>query len=294
MAHEPTAGQGSVDAHAPSFRTIVVHVEAAARCPARIDLALRLARANNSHVLGIAPTGVPDVLLSMSGAVPDVVELVGLSARFLRMRADGAIGAFRQQASAAGASAIEGRVVAGDPAEIISGFGRCADLLVVGQEDGSSADALPLQLPPVLFRTGRPLLIMPSVGSADSTGKNVLVAWKDTREAAGAVRDALPLLVRAEKVTLLHVSESVGPGEAGRPPLADVTSWLSRHGVRVTERLDPGSQDVGESIDFQVAAVGADLLVMGGYGHSRFREWMFGGATRHVLERMTVPVLMSH
>jgi len=122
----------------------------------------------------------------------------------------------------------------------------------------------------------------------------VLIAWKDTREASRALRDALPLLGAAERVVVVEVADGAAPPAASRVALREVQDWLGCHGIAVETRVEAGGADVGDVLLSRTADFGSDLIVMGAYGHSRMREWVLGGATRHLLDHMTVPTLLSH
>jgi nucleotide-binding universal stress UspA family protein len=123
----------------------------------------------------------------------------------------------------------------------------------------------------------------------------VVIAWNSAREAARAVHDAMPLLIAAEAVTVLTIDPREGPQGHGELPGADISLHLARHGVKAqVERTVSADLPVGEVLLSRLADLGADLLVMGAYGHSRMRELLLGGATRSLLQSMTVPVLMSH
>ena len=138
-------------------------------------------------------------------------------------------------------------------------------------------------------------MIVPYAGRFDTVGSNVLVAWNATREAARAVNDAMPILQKAEKVTVLSINPP--SEEAGGPvwPAADIALHLARHGVKAEASSTVSHEiDVGNAILSRAADFGSDLIVMGGYGHSRQREFILGGVTRTLLGHMTVPVIMSH
>jgi nucleotide-binding universal stress UspA family protein len=126
-------------------------------------------------------------------------------------------------------------------------------------------------------------------------GRNVLVAWNGSREATRAVNDALPILERAEKVTVLAVNPRKGGGDHGDIPSADIALHLARHGVKAEASQTVSNElEVGDTILSRLADFGSDLVVMGAYGHSRMRELLMGGVTRELLQHMTVPVLLSH
>jgi nucleotide-binding universal stress UspA family protein len=143
----------------------------------------------------------------------------------------------------------------------------------------------------VLLSCGKPALVIPSIYKAEPIGRTVLVAWKPTRESARALSAALPFLQRAQQVHLALWSEP----EGDETPGPDVEASLRRHGVTAIVHRDVArNRDVGELLLSRAADLGADLLVMGCYGRSRAREWALGGASRSVLQTMTVPVLMAH
>lgn len=155
--------------------------------------------------------------------------------------------------------------------------------------------ATPSDLPEaVALTTGRPVLVLPFIG-AKPPGKVVLLCWNASREAARAAADALPFLKAAQKVIVLVVNPTTSAEGHGAEPGADVAAWLARHGVQITVQRDVAPDaDVGGVILSRAADQGADLIVMGIYGHSRMREMVLGGASRTLLASMTVPVFMSH
>jgi len=171
---------------------------------------------------------------------------------------------------------------------------RYADLVLIGQTDASDDSKVPTDFPErLVLAAGRPVLILPAVGKFATIGKRILIAWNPSREATRAVTDAIPLLQRADNVHVMAVNPKAG--EHGSVPGADIGLYLARHGVRVDVKTDHGAEiDVGNELLSRAADLDADLIVMGGYGHSRLKEWVLGGATRTILESMTAPVLMSH
>jgi nucleotide-binding universal stress UspA family protein len=191
----------------------------------------------------------------------------------------------------------ECRVVEGEVEELASVHGRYADLLIVSQADvnAPNSSAAMDEIQSVIFAAGRPLLLVPYAGKVKTLGKNIFVAWNASREATRAVTDALPLLQRAGKVTVMVVRPRADSRAHGDVPGADIAAYLARHGVKVDVMAEEGEGiDVGELMLSRVADLGSDLIVMGAYSHSRLRQWILGGATRTMLESMTVPVLMSH
>ena len=180
--------------------------------------------------------------------------------------------------------------------ECVLPYARTADLIVASQTDpmwlGSGQLDIADQL---VLESGRPVLIIPNSEPRGSVGERVLVAWNGRREAARAAFDALPILQRAKAVKVVWVnpqSEDAAPGDI---PTADICSALARHGVRCEgiDQIKP-HVNVGETLLACARDIAADLLVMGCYGHARLREFVFGGASRHVLQHMSIPIVMSH
>jgi nucleotide-binding universal stress UspA family protein len=174
---------------------------------------------------------------------------------------------------------------------------RYADLVIVGQadRDDPATGALLQDLPEyVILNTCRPVLVVPIGGKFASIDDTVLVAWNGSAQAARAITQALPMLRCASRVVLVMIDPVIGGDEHGEEPGADIALYLARHAVNV-EVLSQASQgDVGEALLETADRIHADLLVMGAYGHARFREILLGGATRTILNTMTVPVLLSH
>lgn len=147
----------------------------------------------------------------------------------------------------------------------------------------------------VLFGSGRPVLLVPPSWKGLELGRNVVVAWNGKREAARALADAAPLLDKADLVTIMTVDAQPSVDGVGPAPGADIAAHLARRGLRVEVRnLDGLGRDSSDILMEGAARIGADLIVMGGYGRARLREWIFGGVTRAVIENAQVPVFMSH
>ncbi|AWU94721.1 universal stress protein [Azospirillum ramasamyi] len=184
----------------------------------------------------------------------------------------------------------------GDPTIAAAVRGRYADLVVVGQPAPDRDREQPVAQPAdLLFECGRPLLVVPYAGRFHTIGERVLVGWNGSREAARAIGDAMPLLSTAKRVVVMAANPKQGPNGLGDEPCADIARHLARHGCPVeathiaTDVVEPGDTLLNTAADES-----CDLLVMGAYGRSRFRELVLGGMTRFMLQHMTVPVLMSH
>jgi nucleotide-binding universal stress UspA family protein len=168
-----------------------------------------------------------------------------------------------------------------------------ADLVVIARPERGRMSDPPRLAESLVLSSGRPIILFPP-GGAPSRVRRILVGWSATREAIRAVVDAVPLLARAEAVEVLIVDYQQQRERHGQEPGADITRRLASLGAQVeVQRLSSGGQDVGHLLLSQAVAFRADLLVMGAYGHSTLREWMFGGVTRTVLYQAGLPVLMS-
>src|SRR5262249_37066669 len=165
------------------------------------------------------------------------------------------------------------------------------DLAVVGQDEPEGERSDTPVAEGALFESGRPLILVPYIHKAGLKLDRVMVCWDGSRPAARAVADAMPLLTRAGQVDVVIVEQV----KSDEMPGADVAAHLARHGLKVTvERVARGDVDVKDALLNYAADSAADMIVMGGYGHSRMREFILGGVTRGMLASMTVPTLMSH
>ncbi|MEX0431570.1 universal stress protein [Spiribacter insolitus] len=182
--------------------------------------------------------------------------------------------------------------------DVIAMQARYADLLVLGQVDPDRpADLIPADLPgQAAVMAGRPVLALPYAWERRPIGRRVIIGWDGERESARAVSDALPLLRRADNVQVVVVGSQHGPHDRhGDLPGADIAAHLARHGVPVEASSQGRSEiPVADALLSAAADSDADLLVMGAYGRSRFREMVLGGTTRRILGEMTLPVLMAH
>ena len=174
---------------------------------------------------------------------------------------------------------------------------RHADLTVIGQPnpDSEMAAEAELLVEASFMRSGRPALVVPYIGARELPPKRAIICWDGSREASRALHDSLPLIEHAEAVTLLIIDPDKQGSRLGQMPGADTATHLARHGIEIEiKSVTSGNISVGDIILDEVSDLGADVVVMGAYGHSRLREMIFGGATKRLLESMTVPALMSH
>lgn len=279
------------------FKDILLHIDSTEETEAgrkRIGYGLSLAARFDAHVTGLIFSLDPFVPSTVLGEVPISIidQQRERNAEMARKAAD----AFRHQADMAGVSyAVRMQeCTEGEALHILAAQGRVSDLIVTGQREPD--DALPIRdilIETALFETGRPSLIVPYIGPAEAKLDSIAIAWDGRREAARAVHDALPLLRRAKTIEIVTVGR-IGTAK-GEEAGADLAEALARHGLKVgLQHLDGGGTDVANILLSHAADRGFDMMVMGGYSHSRLREIVLGGATRGMLESMTVPVLMSH
>jgi nucleotide-binding universal stress UspA family protein len=274
------------------IKDIVVNLSPAAKRDPAADYALSIAIAFQAHVAGIGFAYEPVVGPSVIGISADIIDA---QRRESNQAAKAAIERFDKAARAASLSA-ETRMVSATmagAADIFGRIGRRFDMSVVRQAEPDNSLLEEMVIEGALFESGRPVLIVPYVQKEGLKLDRVVVCWDGSRTAARAAADALPLLRRANAVDVLTVGKD--RGKSDELPAADIGQHLARHGLKVdVHRIVEPDIDVASSILSYAADASADLLVMGGYGHSRLRELVLGGATRGILSAMTVPTLMSH
>jgi nucleotide-binding universal stress UspA family protein len=284
-----------------ALKDILVHLDASPRGAVRLALAAALATRHGAHLTALYGIELPTPALfygdpSGFADVRLIDEMMDKMRETSRAKARPVEASFTERLRRDG---IEGewRLVEGDLAETVALHARYADLAIVGQhdpDDMSSASEAQIAAH-ALLSSGRPVLVVPYIGSVTNLGQTVLIGWKSSREAARALNDALPLLQQARSVTVLAINPEEGIGGDGDVPAADIALHLARHGVKATAAHTTAKEiDEGNALLNYADDIGADLIVAGGYGHSRTREFIFGGASRTLLKTMTVPVLMSH
>jgi len=280
-----------------SYRSILLYLDQNPTCDARTQAAIRLARRLDCHLAGLAPTGLLDLPGSPGATLSD---LAALAWDCLRDEAERAADRFRAACGSAGLHSIETVIDEAEPAASLIAHAHCSDLTVLTQADPSApghrgARAVVEQ---VLLYSARPTLLLPHAcapRALETIGSKVIVAWDESCEAVRALNDALPLLQRASTVEVVRWNPP-GPA-AGEPPvprLDALRQWLAWHGVSADARVETTSIDVADAMLSHAADIGADLIVMGAYGHSRWTERVLGGVTRQLIGSATVPLLMSH
>jgi nucleotide-binding universal stress UspA family protein len=278
------------------YKTIVVHLDAHPRRMARLDIALRLAAQSGGHVVGLFATDA--VPMPRYAGAEWSNALVEAGEQQMEAARSEAQAAFQEALAQHPAISSEWREDGSGALEAVSLSARYADLVIAGQHEPDAeidsrvgsrfAEDLVLAL-------ATPLLLVPYAGRFETLGERALLAWDASPQALRAATGALPLLRRARNVQVTVFDADKHRQVHGEMPGADITLFLSRHGVKATvsqQRSVDG--DVGCAILSRAADQGTDLIVMGAYGHSRAKERVLGGATRTIFQSMTVPVLMCH
>ena len=279
-----------------AYKTILVSLNDLDRIDEIAGLACKLALEYDAHLIGVFVIPVMPVFpVPGAFAAPEMFE--AYEAMFSNW-AKAAEERFEEIAAACGIQR-EWRLVSAHASIIANSLidhGHQADLLVIGQNGADSGYGIETDFANrVILETGRPVMVVPNTGSFETVGERVLVGWNATREAARAVSGSLPILQSAKEVWLTWIDPQDEPISVGEFPGSELSKALSRHGVRVTS--DPVKTDnlnTGPVLQVRGEDHRADLIVTGAYGHSRLREFVLGGVTRHLLNHMTVPVLMAH
>jgi nucleotide-binding universal stress UspA family protein len=282
------------------IKTILVLLDTEAQATGVTKAAIAVAKLFSAHLIGLHV--VPNAFIPASMAYEATGELI--EAQRQAYQASGThIGETFNTAIAGEAIPVEWRKVEANfepVASVAMRHGREADLMVLAQPDRSITliDGIAMT-EEVMLGLGRPVYVVPTSHAASTVGKRVLLAWNASRESARAAFDAMPFLQQAESVRILEagpVSRSgwMGALEAAAPT-SGIATTLERHGVRCSvAKATASGADVATEILAQAKEHRCDLIVMGGYGHWRIREIVFGGATRSMLDRTTIPILMSH
>jgi nucleotide-binding universal stress UspA family protein len=278
-----------------SYKSIIVHLDTSERAHPRLELALRMAKQFGAHLTGVYSVFTPE---------PQAFYVMAGSAEYYRdqqnLRNERRAALERLFQAELSRAEVPGQWLATDEYAnlAVPRLARCADLIVAGQDDPNDpeayiADHFPENL---VMSSGRPVLMVPYAGYFPSPGSHVMVAWDGSREATRAVHDALPLMLHAKRTTVVTVNGTHAEPAGSRIPGSDIAAVVARHGIHieVMDIVTASGESAGDTLLSQAADLGADLIVMGAYGHARWQELVMGGATRTMLRSMTVPVLMSH
>lgn len=275
------------------LKDIVVNLTPSRRDDPAVDYAISLAAQFGAHLTGVAFAFEPALPASTMDGIGG--DLIGRAISDSEQQAKEAIARFDAAAKRQGILS-ERQTMTLLLSEATNRFGQIArnfDMSVVLQPEPDSNASNDLFVESALFGSGRPVVIVPYVQKDPVKLNHIVCCWDGSATAARAIGDAAPLLARAKTVELLIVT--TGSDNSGEEIGADMAAHLARHKLNVTlQRISSGDIDVGNAILSYAADRAADFLVMGGYGHSRWREFLLGGATRDILSSMTLPTLMSH
>jgi len=271
-----------------AFKDILLHLDNSASCPARIDMAIALARLHGAHLKGVyvvthtyyAPrhgSGAPDTVAGVEALFKEKVARAGISAEWLY---------------------VDWAVVGVGISEVLDIYAYYSDLVIVGQPDhGNQQTSAPPDLPERLgLGAGRPVLVVPYAGSFSGGCERVMVAWRAGREASRIVNDAMAILEKAQHVSVVTVSTQGMNDEKAANDAMKLCEYLSRHGITAShdQILTSSSFPIGDVLLNYACEHKMDLLAMGAFAPSRRGVFALGPVARHLMNHMTVPVLISH
>jgi nucleotide-binding universal stress UspA family protein len=277
-----------------ALKDILVHVENTQPSQRRLNAAINLAVAHQAHLVGLYVVSYPYIPTYIRAQISQ--EFTQQQMEAARQAAANAEADFTERITRAGIKA-EWRFLEGDPVAVLALHSRYADIAVAGQPDSTEGETASdaEMTDKLILSVGRPVLLIPNVGAYPKIGERMLVAWDASRHAARAVQDAIPFMLAAKHVSVVTVDPKGAKKGPGGIPSADLCRHLARHGIKAEDiHLTASDIDAGEALLSQAVKQKIDLFVMGAYGHTRWREIVLGGVTRHMLEHMTMPVLLSH
>ena len=271
-----------------AYKTILVHADGTPGVTGRVRLAAALARESHACLVGaVARLPAPFVNLDVNGSVLASVAISGGGERNAAAASFDSLHAIFQNASVEFGLETGWRAVVDNPATALANMAAMADLVVCGRPDESD---IGMAVDDLIMKAGRPVLVIPD-GCETLKWGHTVIAWKNTREARRVLSDALPLLARSAAVTLLHIRESDGDDD---DVLNEPLEFLAHHGIEGNGKVLPFvHRNVADQLLHQVNMPMTDLLVLGAFGHSRAREWIFGGVTADLLDHCSVPCLFS-
>lgn len=271
------------------YKTILVHMANDEGHMTRFKMALEMAKAYQAHLIALynaSPVSMPQAGRGASiGYLSEATQIAREKAVSVKAEVE--------EICAKADVPVEWRMGEGDHIKILSRHALAVDLIIVSHAKADEVeDRITFHIPEnIVLYSGCPVLVIPHKCKVVIPGSHIMIAWKGCRESLQAVRDAMPLLKIAEKVTLLTVVKS-SPDSIEEQEFAD---FLSRHDVLADVVMDEsGAGNVGESILANAKNFNADLIIMGAYGHSKIREMVMGSVTKYVTANMTIPVLLAH
>lgn len=277
------------------YQTILAVLDSEHNVGPVADFAIELARTFSGHVIGLRAETLATVPLIAPMEIPDptAIEAIQSIAQEETRKIERA---FRTRMDASGIS-YEWRTFvspSGAGAHSVLETARICDVIVARQNDARREEDNSADLETFIMESGRPVLLLPYAIARVTPVRRALIAWNGSKEAARAAFDALPLLQKADNVEIFSVDPPEGPRQTPEFAGADLAAALTRHGVKVNLHTESNCPiPVAEAIENRLSDEDVDLLVMGGYGHSRWWEMLFGGVTRSLLDTMTAPTLLS-
>ena len=273
-----------------NFKTVMVGLALDRPNDACLRVAGDIAERFGARIIGVAASDLRPPMYFAEGAVAQKLldeEAMAVERRLSELETEFRAAVERR------ASAVEWRSARAIPVPFVLQQARAADILVIGARPENLVDPCAAPDPSdLLMQLGRPLVVVPpTVEWLDL--RSVLVAWKDVREARRAVFDALPILAAAKEVTIAEIPEQDGRRADALAHVADVAAWLSGHGIAANTVVPDKTGGVIGQIEDIAAHVGAGIVVAGAYGHSRFREWVLSGVTRHLVTESRRCALLS-
>ena len=283
--------------NAMTYRSLLVLLDQGPQRAARSQAAIRLAKALDCHLVGLAPIGLSMPVAAEAAASGS--DFAALGQGTPRDQAERTTERFREECRTAGVKSFEATVDEADMASSLVRHAHCSDLTILTKADPAAPDHRTAQelVEHVVLHSARPTLILPYAGRFDTIGTigtNVMVAWDDSRAAAHALSDALPLLRLAKHVQVVTwKEEGVNGDKVLRSRCDELRQWLVRHDVSAEVSIETTDIDVVDAMLSHAADLRTDLIVMGAYGHTRSSH-VQDGTTRGLLAAISVPVLFSH
>ncbi len=277
------------------FKNILVHLDRSKGCHNRLETAFKLARNFDARITGLFV--VPDYVVPSYVEAQVSVDVITEVIEKALARAEETMTTYQKRADDAGVS-MKGQVMEGQINPILREHSKYSDLLLLGQDQPEDPDNASYGLADsLLFEGACACMVVPHSGKLSTPGKRILLTWNASRESARALREAMPLLSRAETVVVLSSEPDSGDSDtaSGHPHARELTKFLELHGI---DTISSGISDLDMSatnaIVGQAADMNADLIVMGAYGHTRLREIILGGVTRDLIKQAPVPLLLAH
>ena len=275
------------------LKDLIVNLAVGAKSDPAAEYALSIAQMFDAHITGTAFALKPVIPgMVIEGVTADVVDS---AIKENEQAAQAAILHFQASATKQGVSSetVSVTEMLVDATDRFARMARAFDISVVAQADPNGSGQEDLFIEAALFASGRPVVIVPYIQRAPVKLDRIICGWDGSQAAARSIADAMPILQKAKRIDLLMVT--TGKTKSQRIAGTDMAQHLARHKLNVDlEQITAPDSDVANVVLSYAADTTADFLVMGGYGHSRWREFILGGATRGILSSMTIPTLMAH